>query len=149
MTRFAPLILIALLAAWSPDDVARRYAYEDQALTRAVPTLSTEGVSASTAIVITVVVIPKTAPGTTTLSGGGMIDLFFCDTSVGWYEGDPNYYSWSLAGCSGLTSCSYTFEILQPHGRMLARANGVTVSAGTQVTVHTITTVSLKSTPAL
>jgi hypothetical protein len=148
MRRFAWLILAVSTLAWSPDNVARKYAYEDQALTRAVPTLATEGVSASTAIVVTVVVIPKTSPGTTTLSGGGKIDLFFRDSSVGWYQGDPEFYSWSMSGCAGLTSCSYTFEILQPHGRMLPRANGVTVSAGTQVTVHTITTVSLQSNPA-
>lgn len=148
MRRLLTAALAVLFLAWSPDDVARKYSSETQALTRAVPTLATEGVSAATAIAVTVVLIPATVPGTTTLSGGGAIDLFFRDTSVGWYQADPNSYSWDLDGCAGKTSCSYTFQILQPHGRMLARANGVTVSAGTQVTVHTIVTVSLKSTPA-
>lgn len=134
------------VAAWAPDAFQKRDWSEAQNLTRAAPTLATDGTDLTTAIAFTVIVTPVTVPGTTTLSGGGTIDLWFRDATAGWYLADPAGYSWSLAGCAGKTVCSQTFEVLQPRGRVLPAANGVTVSAGTQVTVRVLGTVSGRST---
>ena len=144
MKRFAWL-LIVVVAGWAPDAFQKRDMYEVQALTRAAPTLITEGIDGMRMIAFTVVLIPVTSPGTTTLSGGGQIDIYFRDAATGWYTADPSAYSWTLTGCAGKTSCSKTFEVLQPRGRILPAANGVTVSAGTQVTVHILGTLSGKS----
>jgi hypothetical protein len=139
------LLTAVLSLGFAPDRFVKRDSYEVQALTRAAPILITEGVDGTNMIAFTVVLIPVTSPGTTTLSGGGTIDLYFRDAATGWYLADPNAYSWSLAGCAGKTSCSKTFELLQPRGRILPAANGVTVSAGTQITVHILGTVSGQS----
>jgi hypothetical protein len=145
MKRLSWLPLALGLLAWAPDAFQKRDAVEVQALTRAAPTLSTEGIDGMRMIAFTVVLVPVTVPGTTTFSGGGTIDLYFRDTTAGWYLADPLAYSWSLAGCAGKTSCSKTFEMLQPRGRILPAANGVTVSAGTQVTVRILGTLSGQS----
>jgi hypothetical protein len=138
-------VAMLLLVGFSPDAFQKRDLTEVQALTRAAPTLVTDGIDGMRMIAFTVILVPVTSPGTTTLSGGGTIDLWFRDTTAGWYLADPNAYSWSLAGCAGKTSCSKTFEMLQPRGRILPAANGVTVSAGTQVTVRILGTVSGQS----
>ena len=142
MRRIALLLAALALVAFSPDTFTRRYWSEPQALTRAAPTLVTEGIDISTAMAFTVVIAPA-AGGAATISGGQM-KLYFRDATVGWYEGDPDT-AWSLTGCAGKTTCSKTFEVLQPHGRALAAANGVTVSAGTTLTVRIVATTSAKS----
>jgi hypothetical protein len=138
-------IATLFLVGFCPDAFQKRDTYEVQDLTRAAPTLVTEGIDGTRMIAFTVIVVPVTVPGTTTLSGGGTIDLYFRDAATGWYVADPNAYSWSLAGCAGKTRCAKTFDLLQPRGRILPVANGVTVSAGTQVTVHILGTVSGQS----
>jgi hypothetical protein len=145
MRRIAWMIAALALLGWAPDAFQKRDWSEDQLLTRAAPTLSTEGVDGMRMIFFTVVLVPATVPGTTTLSGGGSIDLWFYDVSAGWYQADPAFYSWSLAGCTGLTSCSYTFSMLQPRGRILPVANSVTVSAGTEITIQVLGTLSGRS----
>jgi hypothetical protein len=138
-------IATLFLVGFCPDAFQKRDLVEAQNLTRAAPTLVTEGIDGMRMIAFTVVLVPVTTPGTATLSGGGTIDLWFRDTTAGWYLADPVKFSWSLAGCAGKTSCANTFEMLQPRGRILPAANGVTVSAGTQVTVRILGTVSGQS----
>src|SRR4030042_113473 len=105
MRRYPILVLVLLTAvlslAFSPDRFVKRDTYEIQDLTRADPTLITEGIDGTNMIAFTVVLIPATSPGTTTLSGGGTINLYFRDAATGWYLADPARDSWALTARRG------------------------------------------------
>lgn len=135
------LVFAAMLIAWNPDTIRQADPVpETQLLTRAAPTLATEGVSINTAITVEVRIAPAT--GGETLSGGGKVDFYFYNATDGWYLMDPDQYSWVMTGCAGKELCAQTVQILTPVGRMVAAANGVTVSSGTQVVVSLTVTKS-------
>jgi hypothetical protein len=147
------MLLVSLLAGWSPDAFQDRNWNESQLLTRAAPTLATEGFDLTRVIGFTVTVRPGTlsagvctASTTATFSGSGQIDLYFRDATIGWYLGDPTTsFVMSASVCSGKTSCSKTFDVLTPRGRALPVANAITTSAGTCVRVDVLASVSGKS----
>ena len=80
MTRFFALLLAVLIPvlafAGAPDSFIRRNWSESQILTRAAPTLSTEGVSLNEAMSVIFVI---DAGSGKTLSGAGALDIWLYD----------------------------------------------------------------------
>lgn len=120
---------------------AARLWSESQALTRAAPTLATEGWEVAPSqrgpsVGYSVVI---QAPTGQTLSGAGTVEAWVYDSTFGWHRyGDTTLDVTSLAGCTGLQTCEFTgFQIFGPYpgGRMLYAAKGVTISSGSAVTV--------------
>lgn len=156
MTRIALVLSAFLMLAWAPDLFQDRNWSESQLLTRTAPTPSGEpsgGFDLTRTIGFTVTVRPGTMVGgtctvstTATFSGSGTIDLYFRDSSIGWYLGDQEtFISMSSTRCSGKTTCSKTFDVITPRGRALPSANAITISAGNCVLVNVLASVSGKS----
>ncbi len=149
------LLLLALLVivtapatmAGPPDLFIRAEWSETQSLTRAAPTLSTEGVSTSNAASITFVLEAVTG----TLSGGGSLAIWVYDlwdgTNGAWAP-FPARDITVPAACSGKARCvleAYTVDGPRLNQRWLAATSGVTVSSGTTVTVRAFVTKSGRS----
>jgi hypothetical protein len=149
------LLFLALLAvcvgvavAGPPDYFAPRNWTETQALTRAAPTLSTEGVAMNEAVSVTAVL---DAGSGKTLSGAGSVDLYLYDkwdgTNFSWAK-FPNRAMTIPGGCATQRFCvidAYTVDGPRSSQRLLFAATGVTVSSGTNVMVIANVNVSLRS----
>lgn len=116
-----------------------RYFTENQSLTRAAPTLSTDGMSVKDIKGFRVKVC---APSGQTLAGAGAVNL---------YEFDPTSQLWGLnvglnmpitvtaTSCSGSACRCQTFpgfEVDAPIGRILPAANAITLSGGSAVDIY-------------
>jgi hypothetical protein len=129
-------LCVGIATAGPPDYFAPRNWSETQALTRAAPTLSTEGLDAGS---------------TKTLSGAGSVNVWLYD------KWDGTNYTWALfpnrvmsvpSACASQRYCvvdSYTIDGPRSSQRLLFAATGVTVSAGTNVVVMGNVNVSLRS----
>ena len=148
LTLLLALLFPFLAFAGPPDFFAARNWNESQILTRAAPTLSTEGVRMNEAV--SVIFVLDAGSGKT-LSGGGALNIWLYDA---W---DGTNFFWTLfpnrtitvpAGCAGQRFCvldAYTVDGPRYAQRLLAATSGVTVSSGTTATVIANVTVSLKS----
>jgi hypothetical protein len=153
MRKIHLLLAVFLLAGWAPDAFQDRNWSESQLLTRAAPTLATEGFDLTRVIGFTVTARPGSMVAgicavstTATFSGTGQIDLVFRDATIGWYMGDPTTsLVMSSSIYSGKTSCSKTFDVLTPRGRALPVANAITISSGNCVRLDVLASVSGKS----
>jgi len=110
---------------------------ESQALTRAAPTLSTDGVQLKDYSSFTVIV---EANASQTLSGAGTLDCWVYDGAVNSGSG-----GWSIlpgqtqsVTVSGKQRMAFTvFQVPCPRkSRIMFAANGITVSSGTTVNVY-------------
>jgi hypothetical protein len=141
-------LCVGIATAGPPDYFAPRNWSETQALTRAAPTLSTEGVAMNEAVSVTAVL---DAGSTKTLSGAGSVNVWLYD------KWDGTNYTWALfpnrvmsvpSACASQRYCvvdSYTIDGPRSSQRLLFAATGVTVSAGTNVVVMGNVNVSLRS----
>jgi hypothetical protein len=142
------LLLPLVTLAGPPDYFAARNWSESQILTRAAPTLSTEGVAMNEAAAVIFVL---DAGSGKTLSGAGSLDIYLYDkwdgTNFFWTK-FPNRAMTVPGGCAGQRFCvidAYTIDGPRQAQRLLAATVGVTVSSGTTATVFANVTVSLKS----
>lgn len=106
---------------------------ESQALTRAAPTLVTEGQDLKTLVAVTVIV---EAPAGQTLSGAGTLKCYVWDDFVaGWTRVPGNDLTVTLSGDRRMGFP--VFWVPGPRSsRLLFAASGVTVSSGTAVAVY-------------
>ncbi len=131
LAAFAVALLVLATSAqalqWGSDLFQKRDWSETQALTRAAPTLATEGMPLAT--VITFLVVAEADSGQTLTSG--KIDFYLWDDVLGGWFIQPDK-TWTLpAACSGKRRCASPVQVdFQPRGRVLAAANGVVVSLG-------------------
>jgi len=154
MRRFL-LPLVALLVVVSaaealagpPDFFLSRTSDEVQTLTRATPTLSTEGVELRNAVSVQVVL----DAGANTLNGTGSVKLWLYEawdgTTGKWAPFNGRTIS-DLSGCTGQSVCvteAFTVDGPRLAQRLLAATSGIGVSAGTTVTVRLKVTISGRS----
>lgn len=106
-----------------------------EALTRAAPTLSTEGEPLNgDAGAVYSYRLTLCAPAGQTLSGAGTIDLWYYNTATAWSI-DPGLVL--TASVSGKRCQTFPdVPVGPPTGRFLAAPNGITTSSGTTVTVR-------------
>jgi hypothetical protein len=104
---------------------------ESQALTRAAPTLVSEGLSLVRCKGFRVYV---QAEATRTLSGAGALRAYLWNGS-GWIRNTELDIELSADQAGIRTAVFPDQEVVVPRGRVLYAADGVTVSAGTTVTV--------------
>ena len=141
------LLVSAPAVAGPPDFFLSRSADEVQVLTRAAPTLSTEGVELRNAVSVQVVL----DAGANTLNGTGSVKLWLYeawDGTTGKWAPFNGRTITDLSGCTGQSVC--VVEALTVDGprlaqRFLAATSGIGVSAGTTVTVRLRVTVSGRS----
>lgn len=141
----ALLVLLPSVAlAGPPDTFTRRSVSETQNLTRAVPTLATEGTSITNGISFSI----EIDLGVGRTFTGGLIDVYLYDkwdgVNFSWSK-FPSRSSLPVTQCSGLRRCvieSFSIDGPRLALRAIAVANGVTASSGTTVIVNMVTTVS-------
>ena len=145
----ALLVVVSASAALAgpPDFFLSRTADEVQSLTRATPTLSTEGVELRNAVSVQVVL----DAGANTLNGTGSVKLWLYeawDGTTGKWAPFNGRTITDLSACTGQSVC--VVEALTVDGprlaqRFLAATSGIGVSAGTTVTVRLKVTISGRS----
>lgn len=119
--------------AWTQSPGTDVY-YEDQALTRTVPTTdATEGAPLKDAHAFTVVI---EANSTKTLSGAGSLDAYVYDDTVAAWIPCPELTINVVT--SSVRRASYNFVVAgsRPLSRVQFAANSITVSGGTTVRVY-------------
>lgn len=141
-------LLLALIPAFAlagaPDAFTRRQLSETQNLTRAVPTLATEGVLVQNGVSLSIEI--DAGVGKTLTAGN--VDLYLYDkwdgVNAAWSI-FPARSSLSVAQCVGQRRCVLeAFNIDGPRlaQRAIAVTRGVTVSSGSTVVVNMVVTVS-------
>lgn len=113
---------------------------ESQALTRAAPTLATEGMPVGGLTGIMVAVETAT-PATQTLSGAGTLNCYVYDTALNaaagaWARLPQGDLTVGTASVARLAFQADEVLVGRNGSRILWVATGVTVSAGTTVTVY-------------
>lgn len=103
---------------------------ESQILTRAAPTLTTEGISLAGVSSYRVLVSAQAAA---TVTGGALTCYYFSAVTSRWGPCATSL-NWTPA-TGGRDAVSADFSVGVPAGRVLYATNAVTVSAGTTVTV--------------
>ena len=124
-------LLLALLSGQARTAVT---VTEAQALSRAAPTLSTEGVSLGSARGLRVTLCAASGQ---TLSGAGALRAYYSPSGTIWSRNSG--LDLAVPGDAAGKAC-WTFpdvEVLVRTGRVLFAADGVTVSGGTTVTLYT------------
>lgn len=141
------LVCAPVAQAGPPDLFIRAEWSETQILTRAAPTLSTEGVSTSNATSILFVI--ESSAGT--LSGAGSLVVWVYDlwdgTNGAWAKW-PNRDIPIPSSCAGVSRCvleAYSVDGPRLNQRWLAATSGVTVSSGTTAVVRAYVTKSGRS----
>lgn len=126
-------VLLSLSAAGQTDPPAmtRKWS-ESQALTRAAPTLTTEGLDLSDIAGFRVTVCAASGQ---TLAGAGALQAYVYDNDLALWTRNPSLdITISTAGARCLTFAD--IQTVVATGRGLFAATGVTVSGGTTVTVQ-------------
>jgi hypothetical protein len=110
---------------------------ETQALTRAAPTLSSEGAllgGRETGIRVVL-----SAESTRTLSGAGTLRCYYYDNNLSAWIRNPDLDIALAAAHSGVRRVAFPDQaVFVPDGRILYAADAVTVSAGTTVDVQIV-----------
>ncbi len=106
---------------------------EAQLLTRAAPTLATEGQALKDFTALTVVLEAESGQ---TLSGAGSLHAYFYDIDVGAWVRMPDLDL--LVTASGVRRVAYSaFQVIGPrNSRIMFACNAVTASGGTTATVY-------------
>lgn len=142
--RLQPLLLIPLALAAivsfgqvsEAQTVPLRYIEETQALTRAAPTLATEGVSLAR---VTAYRITVCAPAGQTLTGGSVVPWVYQDrmSTPEWAKGDPSLALTVPASAPARCQIFKDIQVFVPFHRVLFATSAVTLSGtGTDVTVR-------------
>lgn len=132
-------VLLSLLYAGASAALPQRYLSDVQALTRAAPTLDTEGMSltSSNGYPIRAFLIAVCAEEGQTLSGAGSLRAWVYHPRLArWMRNAELDKAVTLTGEDCQTYSDFTPLYLGDGRRLLYAADGVTVSGGTTVTVH-------------
>jgi hypothetical protein len=110
---------------------------ESQALTRAAPTLATEGILLGGRETGLRVVL--SAEDTRTLSGAGTLRCYYYDNTLAAWIRNPDLDISITASHASVRRVAFPDQaIFVPNGRILYAADSVTVSAGTTVDVQIV-----------
>lgn len=141
------LALVLLLGMVGPAWALSRRWSQSQTLTQAAPSATCTGASTSATCGLDLatlkgyrVCVQVAIPASQTLSGAGSLQAYYYDYDLAAWARSDTSLDFTVSASGVAQACSPDYAVLAQKGRVYYAATGVTVSAGTTVTVSVVGT---------